>query len=43
MSAHQRREALRRMDAGESVVDLARTFSVDRATLYRLQVAERSQ
>jgi DNA invertase Pin-like site-specific DNA recombinase len=43
MSAHQRREALRRMDAGESVVDLARTFSVDRATLYRLRAAERPQ
>jgi hypothetical protein len=25
-----------RMDAGEAVVDLARTFGVDRATLYRL-------
>jgi DNA invertase Pin-like site-specific DNA recombinase len=30
MSAHQRREALQRMDAGESVVD---------ATLYRMQAA----
>jgi hypothetical protein len=29
------------MDAGESVVELARTFGVDRATLYRLQAAER--
>jgi DNA invertase Pin-like site-specific DNA recombinase len=37
MTDHQRREALRRMDAGESVVDLARTFGVDRATLYRMQ------
>jgi DNA invertase Pin-like site-specific DNA recombinase len=41
LSAHQRREALQRMDAGESVVELARTFGVDRATLYRLQAAER--
>jgi DNA invertase Pin-like site-specific DNA recombinase len=41
MSAHQRREALQRMDAGESMVDLARTFGVDRATLYRMQAAER--
>ena len=41
MTAHQRREALRRMNAGESIVDLARTFGVDRATLYRLQAAER--
>ena len=40
-TAHQRREALRRMNAGESIVDLARTFGVDRATLYRLQAAER--
>jgi DNA invertase Pin-like site-specific DNA recombinase len=39
LTAHQRREALQRMDAGESVVDLARTFGVDRATLYRLQAA----
>jgi hypothetical protein len=37
MTAHQRREALHRMDAGESIVDLARTFGVDRATLYRMQ------
>jgi DNA invertase Pin-like site-specific DNA recombinase len=43
MTAHQRREALQRMDAGESVVELARTFGVDRATLYRLQAAERPQ
>ena len=41
MTAHQRREALRRMNAGESIVDLACTFGVDRATLYRLQAAER--
>jgi hypothetical protein len=32
-----RREALQRMDAGESMVDLARTFGVDRATLYLMQ------
>jgi DNA invertase Pin-like site-specific DNA recombinase len=37
LSAHQRREALQRMETGESVVDLARTFGVDRATLYRMQ------
>ena len=37
MTAHQRREALQRMDAGEPVVELARTFGVDRATLYRMQ------
>jgi hypothetical protein len=30
MTDHQRREALQRMDAGESVVDFARTFGVDR-------------
>ena len=41
MTAHQRREALHRMNAGEPIVDLARTFGVDRATLYRLQAAER--
>jgi DNA invertase Pin-like site-specific DNA recombinase len=37
LTAHQRREALQRMDAGEPVVELARTFGVDRATLYRMQ------
>jgi hypothetical protein len=36
-SDDQRREALQRMDAGESVVDLARTFGADRATRYRMQ------
>jgi DNA invertase Pin-like site-specific DNA recombinase len=41
LSAHQRREALQRRDAGESVVELACTFGVDRATLYRLQAAQR--
>jgi DNA invertase Pin-like site-specific DNA recombinase len=40
LSAHQRREALERLGSGESVVDVARTFGVDRATLYRLQAAE---
>jgi DNA invertase Pin-like site-specific DNA recombinase len=37
MSAHQRREALERLNAGDSVVDVASTFGVDRATLYRMQ------
>jgi len=41
MSHHQRREALERLDAGESVVDVARTFGVDRATLYRLHAYPR--
>jgi hypothetical protein len=31
-SAHQRRKVLQRMDAGESMADLALTFGVDRAT-----------
>jgi DNA invertase Pin-like site-specific DNA recombinase len=39
LSPHQRREALKRLDDGESVVDVARTFGVDRATMYRLQAA----
>jgi DNA invertase Pin-like site-specific DNA recombinase len=39
LSPHQRREALERLGGGESVVDVARTFGVDRATLYRLQAA----
>ena len=37
LSAHQRREAIKRLDAGDAVVDVARTFGVDRATLYRLR------
>jgi DNA invertase Pin-like site-specific DNA recombinase len=32
LSAHQRREAIERLDAGDAVVDVARTFGVDRAT-----------
>ena len=37
LSPHQRREALERLNAGDSVVDVANTYAVDRATLYRLQ------
>jgi DNA invertase Pin-like site-specific DNA recombinase len=43
LSPHQRREALERLDAGEPVADVARTFGVDRATLYRLQAAGRPE
>jgi DNA invertase Pin-like site-specific DNA recombinase len=39
LSAHQAREARRRFDAGEAVMDIARTYGVDRATIYRLPVA----
>jgi Helix-turn-helix domain of resolvase len=42
MSAHQRREAFQRMDAGEPMVVIARTFGVNRATLYRMQAAARN-
>jgi DNA invertase Pin-like site-specific DNA recombinase len=37
LSLHQRREALERISDGESVEDVARTFGVNRATLYRLR------
>jgi DNA invertase Pin-like site-specific DNA recombinase len=37
LSPHQRREALERLSAGDSVVDVAGTYGVDRATMYRLQ------
>jgi DNA invertase Pin-like site-specific DNA recombinase len=37
LSAHQRREALDRIAAGEAVVEVARTFGIDRATEYRLK------
>jgi hypothetical protein len=42
LSPHQRREALAQLDAGDSVVEVARTFGVDRATLYRMR-AEAAQ
>jgi DNA invertase Pin-like site-specific DNA recombinase len=42
LSPHQRREAIARLDAGDAVVDVARTFGVDRATLYRMR-AEAAQ
>ena len=42
LSPHQRREAIERLDAGDAVVDVARTFGVDRATLYRMR-AEASE
>jgi DNA invertase Pin-like site-specific DNA recombinase len=37
LSAHQRHEAIARINAGEAVADVARTFGVDRATVYRLK------
>jgi len=42
LSVHQRREAIERLHAGDAVVDVARTFGVDRATLYRMR-AEAAQ
>jgi DNA invertase Pin-like site-specific DNA recombinase len=35
LTPYQRAEALRRHDAGEAVTEIARSFNVDRATLYR--------
>ncbi len=43
LSPHQRREALERLNAGGSVVDVANTYGVDRATLYRLQATTAPQ
>jgi DNA invertase Pin-like site-specific DNA recombinase len=37
LSSHQRREAIERLDAGDAVMDVARSFGVDRATLYRMK------
>jgi transposase-like protein len=37
LSPHQRREAIERLDAGDAVMDVARSFGVDRATLYRMK------
>jgi DNA invertase Pin-like site-specific DNA recombinase len=42
LSANQRREAIERLNAGDAVVDVARTFGMDRATLYRMR-AETAQ
>jgi len=36
LDAHQRQEALRRLAEGESLVDVARTYSVDPTTIGRL-------
>jgi DNA invertase Pin-like site-specific DNA recombinase len=37
LSAHRRREAMDRIAAGEAVAEVARTFGIDRATVYRLK------
>jgi DNA invertase Pin-like site-specific DNA recombinase len=37
LTARQRREAVERINAGEAVAEVARTFGVDRATVYRLR------
>jgi DNA invertase Pin-like site-specific DNA recombinase len=36
LSPHQRHEAIERINAGEPVADVARTFGINRSTLYRL-------
>jgi DNA invertase Pin-like site-specific DNA recombinase len=38
VTAHQRREALARREAGEALTDIARTFGVSHATISRLAV-----
>lgn len=37
LTAHQRREALARRDAGESIVDIARSYAVAHSTISRLR------
>jgi DNA invertase Pin-like site-specific DNA recombinase len=37
LTAHQRREALRRRDAGESLGAIARTYNVSHSTISRLR------
>jgi DNA invertase Pin-like site-specific DNA recombinase len=37
LSPHHRREAIDRIAAGEAVAEVARTFGIDRATVYRLK------
>jgi DNA invertase Pin-like site-specific DNA recombinase len=36
LDAHQRREAIERLDKGDAANDVAATYGVDRATIYRL-------
>ena len=36
LTAHQRGEAIERISVGEAVAEVARTFGIDRATVYRL-------
>ena len=38
VTAHQRREALARREAGEALTDIARTFGVSHSTISRLAV-----
>jgi len=37
LTAHQRREALQRLAAGETQLDIGRSYNVDAATIGRLQ------
>ena len=37
LTAHQRREAIKRLNAREAVTEIARSYGIDRATVYRLQ------
>jgi DNA invertase Pin-like site-specific DNA recombinase len=37
LTPHQRREALKRREAGESLTDIARTYGVAHTTISRLQ------
>jgi DNA invertase Pin-like site-specific DNA recombinase len=37
LNHHQRQEALQRLDAGETLADIARTYAVDASTISRLQ------
>lgn len=37
LTAHQRQEALQRLEAGETQADVARTYNVDATTIGRLQ------
>jgi DNA invertase Pin-like site-specific DNA recombinase len=37
LNAHQRQEALARLNAGETTTDIARTFGVDATTIGRLR------
>ena len=38
LTAHQQKEAIKRRDAGEAVIDIARSYNVHHSTISRLSI-----